>query len=134
MERVSGFFPGKQGAEWGSLISDNEEGWLLAESLFLEVKWENFLIFALFHNYRIRIKLQLCHQKLSVQSSPVAQSCPTLCDPMNRSMPGLPVYQHLPGFTQTHVHRIRNAIQPSHPLSSPSSPAPKRSQHQSLFQ
>ena len=70
----------------------------------------------------------------SDQIRSVAQSCPTLCDPMNRSMPGLPVYQHLPGFTQAHVHRIRNAIQPSHPLSSPSSPAPKRSQHQSLFQ
>ena len=60
----------------------------------------------------------------SVQFSSVAQSCPTLCDPMNRSMPGLPVHHQLPEFTQTHVHRVSDAIQPSHPLSSPSPPAP----------
>ena len=64
----------------------------------------------------------------AVQFSSVAQSCPTLCDPMNCSTPGLPE------FTQTRVHRVSNAIQPSHPLSSPSSPAPNPSQHQSLFQ
>ena len=69
-----------------------------------------------------------------VQFSSVAQSCPTLCDPMNCSTPGFPVHhQHLE-FTQTHVHRVSDAIQPSHPLSSPSSPAPNPSQHQSLFQ
>ena len=62
------------------------------------------------------------------------QSCPTLCDPMNRSMPGLPVHHHLPEFTQTHVHRVGDAIQPSHPRSSPSHPAPNPSQNQSLFQ
>ena len=56
--------------------------------------------------------------------SSVAQSCPTLCDPMNRSTPGLPVHHQLPEFTQTHVHRVRDAIQPSHPLSSPSPPPP----------
>ena len=66
--------------------------------------------------------------------SSVAQSCPTLCDPMNRSTPGLPVHQQLPEFTQTHVHQVGDAIQPSHPLLSPSPPAPKPSQHQSLFQ
>ena len=60
---------------------------------------------------------------LSVQFSSVAQSCPTLCDPMNCSTPGLPVHHQLPEFTQTHVHRVSNAIQPSHPLSSPSPPA-----------
>ena len=60
----------------------------------------------------------------SVQFSSVAQSCPTLCNPMNRSMPGLPVHYQLPEFTQTHVHRVGDAIQPSHPLSSPSPPAP----------
>ena len=70
----------------------------------------------------------------SVQFSSVAQSCPTLCDPMNRSMPGLPVYHQLLKFTQTHVHRVSDAIQPSHPLSSPSPPAPNPSKHQSLFQ
>ena len=70
----------------------------------------------------------------SVQFSSVAQSCPTLCDPMNRSTPGLPVHHQLPEFTQTHIHRVSDAIQPSHPLSSPSPPAPNPSQHQSLFQ
>ena len=71
---------------------------------------------------------------LSVQFSSVTQSCPTLCDPMNRSTPGLPVHHHLPEFTQTDIHRVSDAIQPSHPLSSPSPPAPNPSQHQSLFQ
>ena len=60
----------------------------------------------------------------SVQFSSVAQSCPTLCDPMNCSTPGLPVHHQLLEFTQTHVHRVSDAIQPSHPLSSPSPPAP----------
>ena len=69
-----------------------------------------------------------------IQFSSVAQSCPTLCDPMNRSTPGLPVHHQLPEFTQTHVHPVGDAIQPSHPLSSPSPPAPNPSQHQSLFQ
>ena len=70
----------------------------------------------------------------SVQFSPVTQSCPTLFDPMNRSTPGLPVHHQLLEFIQTHVHRVSDAIQPSHPLSSPSPPAPNLSQHQSLFQ
>ena len=66
--------------------------------------------------------------------SSVTQSCPTLCSPMNRSMPGLPVHHQLPEFTQTHVHPVGDAIQPSHPLSSPSPPAPNPSQHQGLLQ
>ena len=70
----------------------------------------------------------------SVQFSSVTQSCPTLCHPMNRSTPGLLVHQQLAEFTQTHAYRVRDAIQPSHPLSSPSPPAPNPSQHQSLFQ
>ena len=69
-----------------------------------------------------------------VQFSSVAQSCPILWDPMNRSTPGLPVHHQLPEFTQTHIHRVSDAIQPSHPLSSPSPSAPNPSQHQSLFQ
>ena len=69
----------------------------------------------------------------SVQFSPVTQSCPTLGDPMNHSTPGLPVHHQLPEFTQTHVHRVSDAIQPSHPLSSPSPPAPSPSQHWGLF-
>ena len=71
---------------------------------------------------------------LKFQFSSVAQSCPTLCDPMNRSTPGLLVHHQLPEFTQTHVHQVSDAIQPSHPLPSPSPPAPNPSQHQSLFQ
>ena len=62
------------------------------------------------------------------------QSCPTLYHPMNCSTPGLPVHHQLPEFTQTHVHKVSDTIQPSHPLSSPSPPAPNPSQHQSLFQ
>ena len=67
-------------------------------------------------------------------SCSVTQSCLTLCDPMNRSTPGLPVHHHLLEFTQTHVHRVGDAIQPSHPLSAPFPPATNSSQHQSLFQ
>ena len=69
---------------------------------------------------------------VSVQFSSVAQSCPTLCDPMNCSMPGLPVHHQLPEFIQTHVHRVGDTIQPSHPLFSPS-PALNLSQHQGLY-
>ena len=70
----------------------------------------------------------------SVQFSSVAQLCPTLCDPMNRSTPGLPVHHQLPEPTQTHVHWVDDIIQPSHLLSSPSPPALNLSQHQGLFQ
>ena len=72
--------------------------------------------------------------KCPVQFSSVTQSYPTHCDPMNRSTPGLPVHHQLLEFTQTHVHQVGDAIQPSHPLSSPSPPAPNPSQHQGLFQ
>ena len=68
------------------------------------------------------------------QFSSVTQSCPTLCDPMNCSTPGLPVHHELLEFTQTHAHRFGDAIQPSHPLLSPSPPAPNPSHHQDLFQ
>ena len=76
--------------------------------------------------------LFVCFRTDQIRS--VAQSCPTLRDPMNRHMPGLPVRHQLPEFTETHVHRGSDAIQPSHPLSSPSPLAPNPSQHQSLFQ
>ena len=89
---------------------------------------------------KVGLKLNIQKTKIMVsdpirsdQISSVAQSCPTLCDPMNRSTPGLPVHHQLPEFTQTHVHRVSDAIQPSHPLSSPFPPAPNTSQHQSLF-
>ena len=67
------------------------------------------------------------------QFSSVAQSCPTLCSPMNRSTPGLPVHHQLPESTQTHVHQVGDAIQPSHPLLCPSPPVLNLSQHQGLF-
>ena len=70
----------------------------------------------------------------SVQFSSVTQLCPTPCDSMNHSMPGLPIHHQLPESTQTHVHQVGDAIQPSHPLSSPTPPALNRSQHQGLFQ
>ena len=76
--------------------------------------------------------MKRCSASLIVQFSSVTQSYPTLCDPMNCSTPGLPVHHQLPEFTQTHVHWVSDAIQPSHPLSSPS-PALNISQHQRLF-
>ena len=83
----------------------------------------------------MRITLLIClNHNIVHQFSSVAQSCPTLCNPMNRSMPGLLVHHELLESTKTHVHRVSDAIQPSHPLSSPSPPAPNPSQHQSLFQ
>ena len=69
-----------------------------------------------------------------VQFSSVAQSCLTLCDPMNRNTPGLPFHHQLLEFTQTHVHWVGDAIQPTHPLLSPPPPAPNPSQHQALLQ
>ena len=75
-----------------------------------------------------------CHSTLHIdQIRSVAQLCLTLCDPMNRSMPGLPVHHQIPEFTQTHIHRVSDAIQPSRPLLSPSLPAFNLSQHQGLF-
>ena len=79
-------------------------------------------------------KLWYIYTIYSVQFNSVAQSCPTLCNPMNRSTPGLPVHHQLLEFTQTDVDRVGNAIQPSHPLLSPSPLAPSPSQHQGLFQ
>ena len=75
---------------------------------------------------------KVLHCSQSVSS--VTQLCPTFCNPMNHSMLGLPVHYQLPEFTQTHAHRVGDAIQPSHPLSSPSPPAPNPSQHQGLLQ
>ena len=93
-------------------------------------------------NWMIIEKIMIIKQllKISIQTlkvllfrfSSVAQSCPTHCDPMSCSMPGLPVHHQLPEFTQTHVHQVGDAIQTSHPLSFPSPPAPNPSQHQSF--
>ena len=93
-------------------------------------------------NTNNRKRMSYCRNKYNwhleniniVQFSSVAQSCPTLFDPMNHSTPGLPVRHQLPEFIQTHGHWVGDAIQPSHPLSSPSPPAPNPSQHQSIFQ
>ena len=72
-------------------------------------------------------------RQITYQFSSVIQLCPTLCDPMNQSIPGLPVHHQLPELAQTHVHRVSDAIQPSHPLLSPSPPPFNISQHQGLF-
>ena len=76
------------------------------------------------HQHLFMCYFNLTNIGVSVQFSSVAQSCPTLCDPINRSTPVLPVHHQLPEFTQAHVHRVGDAIQPSHPRSSPSPPAP----------
>ena len=88
-------------------------------------------LYLLTHSFN---KYPLSFYSVQDQFSSVAQSCPTLCDPTNCSTPGLPVHHQLLEFTQTHVNRVSDAIQPSHPLSSPSPPAPNPSQQQSLFQ
>ena len=102
------------------------------KSLLMKVKEES---------EKVGLKLNIQKTKImasgpisSVQFSSVAKSCPTLCDPMNHSTPGLPVHHQLPEFTQTHIHRVSDAIQPSHPRSSLSPTASNPFQHQSLFQ
>ena len=109
----------------------NEKGEYQSREFIWKVKNEKagFLIFIQNSNQSRNREL-----KIRFQFSSVEQSCPTLCDPMNHSTPGLPVHHQLPEFTQTHVHWLSDAIQPSHPLSSPSPPAYNPSQHQSLFQ
>ena len=78
-------------------------------------------------------KYYILHKYINLQFSSVTQSCSTLCDPMDCSTPGLPVHHQLQEFTQTHVHWVGDAVQPSHPLSSPSPPTFNLSQHQGLF-
>ena len=90
----------------------------------------SFKISRIFHSLRKLLEIR----DISVQFSSVAQSCSTLCTPVNHSTPGFPVHHQLLEFTQTYVHRVGDAIQPSHPLSLPSPPAPNPSQHQGLFQ
>ena len=86
------------------------------------------------HNFFQFSSVQLLSNSFQFSSVQSLKSCPTLCNPMNRSTSGLPVHHQLPEFTQTHVHQVSDAIQPFHPLSSPSPPAFHLSQHQSLFQ
>ena len=90
------------------------------------------MYFVIFFVLMIKADVQ-CMLNTLFQFSSVTQSCPTLCDPVNRGRPGLPVHHQLPEFTQTHVHWVGDATQPSHPLLSPP-PAPNPSQHQGLFQ
>ena len=92
-------------------------------------KWTRYIVNQLYSRKIIPKQWQNPHQ-----FSSVAQSCLTLCDPTKHSTPGLPVHHQLPEFTQTHVHWVGDAIQPTHPLSSPSPPAHNPSQHQGLFQ
>ena len=108
-----------------TLMAESEE----LKSLLIKVKEES---------EKIGLKLNIQKNKIMASTpissfSSVAQSCLTLCDPMNFNMPDLPVHHQLSEFTQTHVHRVSDAIQPSHPLSSPSPPAFNLSQHQGLF-
>ena len=114
-----------------TLMAEREEE---LKSLLMKVKEESEKVGLKLNIQKTKIVASSTVQFSSVQFSSVAQSCPTLCDPMNRSTPGLPVHHQLPEFTQTRVHRVSDAIQPSHPLSSPSPPAPNPSQCQSLFQ
>ena len=93
--------------------------------IFIPVSLSAYLCFISISTY-----LDIKYPECILQFSSVIQSCPTLWDPMNCSTQGLPVHHQLPKFTQTQVHRVGDAIQPSHPLSSPSPPAPNPSQHQ----
>ena len=102
--------------DWGGFI--REWSWVMSSSIII-IQIILYIIYTIY---------------MHIRSDQISQSCPTLCDPMNRSMPGLPVHHQFPEFTETHVHRVGDAIQPSHLLSSPSPPAPNPSQHQSLFQ
>ena len=113
------------------VIITDEWGKSIIKCLFHYIMQKNKILLILYFNEQTHLVLSTAE---SDQIRSVAQSCPTLCDPMNRSMPGLPVHHQLPEFTQTQVHWVSDAIQPSHPLVSPSPPAPNPSQHQSLFQ
>ena len=99
----------------------------------LNKRWQNIKKHNFCYYWNINF-LKKVHLGDCLVYSSVAQYCLTLCDPMNHSMPGLSVHHQLPEFTQTHVHWVGDAIQPSHPLSSPSPPGPNPSQHQGLFQ
>ena len=100
--------------------------------IFLGKSTFRFWLYTIFPNVKSKMYSSNIVQFSSVQFISVTQSCLTLCDPMNHSMPGLLVHHQLPEFTQTHVHRVGDAIQSSHPLSSLSPPAPNPSQHQGL--
>ena len=105
--------------DWLDLLAvqGNPKSLLQYHSSKASILWcSAFFVVQLSHPYMTNGKTIPLTQFSSVQFSSVSQSCPTLCDPMNRSTPGLPVHHQLPEFTQTHVHQVRDAIQPSHPL------------------
>ena len=125
---------------WKTSLHLTQENKPLWESMMLG-HWEGILSGTKRHeqgwgvcNHTFGNLLKCCWYYCSVQFSSVAQSCPILCDPMNCSTPGLPVHHKLLESAQTHAHWVGDAIQPSHPLSSPSPPAPNPSPHQGLFQ
>ena len=110
---------------------------ILKVLLSLEIKKKillNFVLSSIYQTFWIQTTfLHYTWVLLETQFSSVTQLCLTLCDPMDCSMPGLPVHHQLPELTQTHIHRVSDAIQPSHPLSSPSPPTFNLSQHEGLF-
>ena len=125
-QKVCPYFTDKKTEAWNDIVTCTNMG---------RSGIQFFLLFNVAAQYKQPFsKANNTNRYVSVQFSSVAHSCLTLCDPMNRSMPGLPVHHQLPEFSQTHVHRVSDAIQPSHPLLSPSPPAPNPSQYQSLFQ
>ena len=107
--------------------------WLNSNMWYLNI-FKCYKVYLIIRSHLYSVKEVIFLNFTNSQEVQFSQSCPTLCDPMNRSTPGLPVHHKLPEFTQTHAHRVGDAIQPSHPLSSPSPPAPNPSQHQGLFQ
>ena len=117
-----------------SILTDSRQRLMTTGNLALKHLSKTMSYLDLIHQFMASRWHLSRHMFSSVQFSSVTQSCLTLCDPMNHSTSGLPVHHQLPKFTQTHVHRVSDAIQPSHPLSFPSPPAPSPSQHQSLFQ
>ena len=117
---------------WKTLKCLKDVPWILSHHCFSNVYGSSFYrrhIFKVFFFFKWKTQKsqKISKVRSSVQFSSVAQSCPTLWDPMNRSTPGLPVHHQLPEFTQTQVHRVPDAIQPSHPWLSPSPPAPNPS-------
>ena len=101
--------------------------WRFLKKLEIELPYDPAIPLLGIHTKETRTERDTCTPMFIAAAAAAAaeslQSCPTLCDPMNRSTPGLPVYHQLPEFTQTRVHQVSDAIQPSHPLLSPSSPA-----------
>ena len=130
------FFKGKK-KTYKTLFNGNYISWgqksVPSQNKETEIKTEEIYGERFVDDINMEASWLVAHTQCHSVSS-VTQSCPTLCDPMSRSTPGLPVQHQLPGFTQTHAHRVSDAIQPSHPLSSPSPPAPNLSQRQGLFQ